>query len=92
MSDMYFQTFLNQHKASCHPEHREGSDELLSVAKKSASFCIQILHFVQNDKIKKTKTRRRNKKTPSRFPQKLFSNFAPTLLQQLKIFLQLLPR
>ena len=53
MSDMYFQTFLNLHKASCHPEHREGSDELLSVAKKSASLCIQILHFVQNDKIKK---------------------------------------
>ena len=55
MSDMYFQTFLNLHKASCHPEHREGSDELLSVAKKSASLCIQILHFVQNDKIKKQK-------------------------------------
>ena len=55
MSDMYFKTFLNQHKASCHPEHREGSDELLSVAKKSASLCIQILHFVQNDKIKKQK-------------------------------------
>ena len=38
----------------------------------------------------KNKTRRQNKKTPSRFPQKFFFNFAPTLLQQLKIYLQLL--
>ena len=37
----------------------------------------------------KTNTRRQNKKTPSRSP-KFFSNFAPTLLQQFKMFLQLL--
>ena len=30
---------------SCHPEHREGSGELLSG-------CIQILHYVQNDIMK----------------------------------------
>ena len=50
---------------------------------------LEILHYVQNDNAPKTNTRRQNKKTPSRSP-KFFSNFAPTLLQQFKMFLQLL--
>ena len=40
----------------------------------------------------KIKSRRRNKKTPSRFFSKFIINFPPTLLQILKIFLQLLAR
>ena len=42
--------------------------------------------------LQKTKTRRRNRKTPSRFSNfsKFFFNFALTLLQELKMFLQLL--
>ena len=46
---LFFQYFVIESvPPSCHPEHREGS---VCIHFMYSRLCIQILHFVQNDKV-----------------------------------------
>ena len=77
------------HLFCCHRKTSFDYIVILSEVKnlKSVSLCLQILHYVQDDNC--VNTRRRIKKTPSHLPQ-FFFNFSLTLLQEKKIYLQLL--